>query len=356
MKMRWWFTLAGLVLTLSFALLLSVRGGLFRSFRPHFAGTCRPVQGMPGAEDITFHPNLGYAYVSSDDRRATMDKAPVQGGVFRFDPEHGEPVLLSASFKAPFHPHGISLFVDASGKQTLFVINHPRLGEARIEKFELGPDGLLHHLRTDRDPLLISINDLVAVDAERFYVTNDHRHPFGPRQMLEDVLQALFGSHFSQGAVVYFDGKRFRPVVHDTAYANGINRSPDGKTIYLAQVLAHTVSAFARDERSGALTLRKVVPLASGPDNIEVDERGELWVGAHPAALKFLAHAMDGSGRTPAPSQVLHVRLAGSPPSVEEVYLSQDGPVSAVATAAVRGRHMLLGPVFDRELLHCHLP
>jgi arylesterase/paraoxonase len=356
MKKRWWLLLASLGLTLALTSYLCVRGGLFRSFSPHFAGQCIAIGGMPGAEDITFHPSLGYAYVSSDDRRATMAKRPVQGAIYRFDPNSGERLRLTAAFKRPFHPHGISLFVDATGKQTLYVINHPKLGEALIEKFELGADGLLHHQRTFRDPTLVSINDLVAVDADRFYVTNDHHHPFGPRQLLEDVLQSLFGRSFSEGVVVYFDGERFREVVTGTAYANGINRSADGKTIYLAQVLAHSLSVYARDERSGALQLRKELPLHTGPDNIEVDERGELWIGAHPASLQFVAHALDGSGKTPAPSQVLHVKLSAGAARVEEVYLSQDGPLSAVATAAVHGRRMLLGPVFDAQLLSCRLP
>jgi arylesterase/paraoxonase len=353
---RWWLLLASLGFTLALTSYLTIRGGLFRSFTPHFAGQCVPVAGMPGAEDITFHPSLGYAYVSSDDRRASMAKRPVQGAIYRFDPESGQQLRLTGTFKAPFHPHGISLFVDPSGKQTLFVINHAKLGAALIEKFELGADGLLHHLRTFRDPTLVSINDLVAVDADRFYVSNDHHHPFGPRQLLEDVLQSLFGQSFSEGTVVYFDGERFREVVQDTAYANGINRSADGKTIYLAQVLAHSLSLYARDEASGELRLRKVLPLGTGPDNIEVDERGELWIGAHPASLKFLAHVLDKSGGTPAPSQVLRVKLGADGPRVEEVYLSQDGPLSAVATAAVHGKRMLLGPVFDAQLLSCRLP
>lgn len=354
MKKRWWLLLAPLVFGFAVASYLAVRGGLFRTFTPHFAGQCTPVTGMPGAEDITFHPSLGYAYVSSDDRRASMAKRPVQGAIYRFDPESGEKVRLTADFKRPFHPHGISLFVDASGKQTLYVVNHPKLGEAVIEKFELGGDGLLHHQRSFRDPALVSINDLVAIDAERFYVTNDHHHPFGPRQLLEDVLQTLFGRSFSEGTVVYFDGERFREVVRGTAYANGINRSADGKTIYLAQVLAQSLSIYARDERSGDLELRKELPLHSGPDNIEVDERGELWIGAHPASLQFMAHAMDRSGKTPAPSQVLRVKL-GAAPRVDEVYLSQDGSLSGAATAAVHGKRMLLGPVFDPQLLNCRL-
>jgi hypothetical protein len=36
-------------------------GGVFRAIAPHFAGRCRPVQGIPGPEDITIHPRTRVA-------------------------------------------------------------------------------------------------------------------------------------------------------------------------------------------------------------------------------------------------------------------------------------------------------
>lgn len=357
MKKRWWFLGASLLLTaLIFVKILSAAGQL-KGLSPHFAGKCTEITGMPGAEDITFHPTLGYAYVSSDDRRATLAKKPVQGGIYRYDPRtQALPVLLTSAFKATFHPHGISLFVDAQGKQTLYAINHPQLGVAQIEKFELAEDGLLVHKKTLRGPKLVSINDLVAVDAERFYVTNDHAAPFGARQLIEDLAQLTLGKSAGRGTVVYFDGRVFRDVLHGMAYANGINASRDGKTVYVAQAIGKSVSLYARNASSGALNLRKVLPLDTAPDNIELDERGDLYIGAHPRSLDFLAHALDGSGATRTPSQVLRVKLGDPAYPIDEVYLSEGAPLSAVASAAVHGKLMLLGPVFDAQLLRCELP
>jgi len=34
--------------------------------------------------------------------------------------------------------------------------------------------------------------------------------------------------------VLYYDGKRFRKVAKKLAYANGINTSPDSRTVYVA--------------------------------------------------------------------------------------------------------------------------
>jgi arylesterase/paraoxonase len=357
MKRRWWFAIAALFVLALLWLRILFTAGELATLAPHFAGTCSAVHGMPGAEDISFHPTLGYAYVSSDDRRAGMAGQPVQGGIYRYDPSGEQaPVLLTPALPAPFHPHGISLYVDAQGKQTLYVINHPRMGEGQIERFTLAESGLLVRDKTLRDPLLVSPNDLVAIDEERFYVTNDHSRPFGVGQFFEDLAQLIFGPAVARGSVLYFDGKRFHEAVAHTAYANGINRSEDNKTIYLAQALAKTISVYAREPRTGKLALRKVVSLDTAPDNLELDGKGYLYVGAHPKSLAFLAHAVDGSGAKRAPAQVLRMRVDDGSYATEEVYLSEGSPLSAVATAAVHEGRMLLGPVFDREFLSCRIP
>lgn len=325
--------------------------GQFKHLEPHFAGRCTPVSGAPGAEDITFHPTLGYAYVSSDDRRATQAGHPVQGGLYRYDPASGAPpVLLTGTFKEPFHPHGIGLFVAPDGTQTLYVVNHAAPGQNHIERFEVGADGLLVHRQTVRDAALVSPNDVTPVDAERFYVTNDHHYPPGTMQVLEDYLQLAMGN------VLYFDGKGFKEVVRGTAYANGINHSADGRTVYLAQVLGQSLTVYTRDVDSGALTERLKFPLGSGPDNIEVDARGDLWVGSHPKLLDFTAHAKDVTGKTRAPAQVFRLKASGDTLEKEEVFLDDGRQTAGTATAAVSGKWMLLGPVFDKDFLRCELP
>ncbi|MBZ4416130.1 SMP-30/gluconolactonase/LRE family protein [Myxococcus sp. RHSTA-1-4] len=340
-----------IVVLAGFVLKTLADAGQFKQLAPHFAGRCTPVPGMPGAEDITFHPTLGHAYVSSDDRRATQTGRPVAGGIYRYDPTgSAPPVLLTSAFSRDFHPHGLSLFVAPDGTETLYVINHTETGTNQIERFEVGADGMLVHRRTLRDAALVSPNDLVAVDAERFYVTNDHGSPPGTGQAMEDYLQ------LARGNVLYFDGERFREVIRGTAYANGINRSADGLTVYLAQSVGRSLSVYTRDVASGALTERRKLPLDTGPDNIELDARGHLWVGSHPKLLGFAAHAQDVSGKTHAPAQVLRLKPSGDSLEVEEVFLDDGKQISGVAVAAVSGNRMLLGPVFDKDLLSCEVP
>ncbi|MFP2925469.1 SMP-30/gluconolactonase/LRE family protein [Pyxidicoccus sp. 3LG] len=340
-----------LVVLAGFVLKTLASAGQFKQLVPHFAGRCTPVPGMPGAEDITFHPTLGYAYVSSDDRRATQAGRPVPGGIYRYDPtSSAPPVLLTGSFSRDFHPHGLSLFVAPDGRQTLYVINHSETGVHQIERFDVGADGMLIHRQTLKDAALVSPNDLVAVDAERFYVTNDHGYPRGAMQVVEEYLQLAVGN------VLYFDGQGFREVIRGTAYANGINRSEDGRTVYLAQVIGRTLTVYERDLASGALTERRTLELGTGPDNIEVDARGHLWIATHPKLLSFASHAKDVTGATRAPAQVLRLKPSGDSLEVEEVFLDDGRQTAGLAVAAVSGNRMLLGPVFEPTLLSCELP
>lgn len=325
--------------------------GQFKQLAPHFAGRCAPVSGMPGAEDITFHPTLGYAYISSDDRRAAQAGRPVQGGIYRYDPASAAPpVLLTGAFPGAFHPHGLGLFVAPDGTQTLYVVNHAAPGQHHVERFEAGADGMLVHRQTLKDSALVSPNDVVAVDAERFYVTNDHRFPPGPLQLMEDYLQLALGN------VLYFDGRGFREVVRGTAYANGINRSADGQAVYVAQSVGRSLTVYTRDADSGALTEQRTIPLETGPDNIEVDAQGHLWLGAHPKLLGFAAHAKDASGATRAPAQVLRLKPSADTLEAEEVFLDDGRQTAGTAVAAVSGKWLLLGPVFEKDLLRCELP
>ena len=67
------------------------------------------------------------------------------------------------------------------------------------------------------------INDLVVIEEDQFYVTNDYvwRHRF--LRILE------YFSFLPIGNVVYYDGQKGRKVASNLRRANGINVSPDKK-------------------------------------------------------------------------------------------------------------------------------
>ena len=158
----------------------------------------------------------------------------------------------------------------------------------------------------------------------------------------------------ARSLVVYYDGHDFRIVAEGLAYSNGINLSPDGRTVYVAATVGQEVCVYDRDKGTGDLTLRYTIDLGTGPDNIEVDESGNLWIGCHPKLLTFVKYSKDPEELSP--SQVLKVTVQ-KPDSytVDEIYLNKGEPLSGSSVAAVYKNIMLIGSVFDTLFLLCKL-
>ena len=325
-------------------------GGVFRRITPHFDGTCRLIDGPVGPEDITINQRTGRAYISASDRRASMAQAPVPGAIWSYDltDDAASPVNLTPDAGIEFQPHGISLWVEPDGGETLFIISHPAPASgwpANLVEIADVRDGRLQHRATLTDPRMIMPNDLVAVGIDRFYVTNTHAHPPGFRQTIETYFQL-------RGASVLFYGPAgFRVAADDLVFPNGINVSGDGRTIYVATVTQQRVLVFDRDPRTDALALRDQIPIGSGGDNIEIDADGNLWIGAHPKLLAVTRYATHPS--SPAPAQVL--RIPAGTQRVEEVYLSDGEPLAAASVGAHYRNRLLIGQIFGRGFLDCEM-
>ena len=206
-------------------------------------------------------------------------------------------------------------------------------------------DGRLAHRETIRDELLRSPNDILAVGSRKFYVTNDHRHPGGWKRTAEDFLR------LADSDVVFFDGTGFRVVAEGIVYPNGITMDPDGRTVFVASTTGHSILSYQRDPVSGALLFRERFAVGTGVDNLEMDRDGTLWIGAHPKMLAFLKNARDPE--SPSPSQVLS--LEPSSGVFQEIFSSRGDDLSTSSVAAVYGKWMLIGSVFDEHLLLCEM-
>jgi arylesterase/paraoxonase len=259
--------------------------------------------------------------------------------------EHPAVVNLTPNADARFQPHGISLWAGQDGRDALFVVNHPlvdgRPAPHNVELFDVTAEGLIHRA-TLTDPLLVQPNDIVAVALDRFYVTNTHHYPAGRMQTIETYLQ------LSGAQVLFYGPGGFRPAITGLVLPNGINVSPDGRTLYVASTTGLEVRVYDRDPATETVRFRQAIPTRSGVDNIEIDEHGNLWIGAHPKLLKIEAHAKDPSDLSP--SQVLRVTPDGK---VDEVFLDDGTQMSTSSVAAVRGRRLLIGNVFDDGFLDC---
>jgi arylesterase/paraoxonase len=333
------------VLVAAWGLRLYWFAGEFKKLVPHFDGDCTTVVGAVGAEDIAIHRGTGVAFVSSVDRRAWMAGRPARGAIFLYvlaDPGRGLR-NLTPDASPDFFPHGISLHVGADGRTTLLVVNHAG-GKNTIEVYRWNGESLTHE-KTIADPMMVSPNDVHAIDHERFFVTNDHANPPGFARTIEEYLQREISN------VLYYDGQHFHEAAGGIGLPNGVNASPDGKTLYVASTITGSIRLFDLDAANGTLTPKGRIEIGSGVDNIDVDADGRLWVAAHPKLLTFVKHVSDPN--VLAPSQVFRVDPATK--RVDEVFLDLGTRLSGSSVGAFHGGRLLIGPVFDTKFLDCRL-
>jgi arylesterase/paraoxonase len=300
----------------------------------------------------------GFAFVSATDRRVLMaggaDSAASRGGIYLIDlnapSEEWTLVPVTPASPESFRPHGLGLHIDEEdeedeeGRRSLFVVNHPAGGPDEVVILDVDEQGRLSHRRTVSDPLMVNLNDVQPVGADRFYATNDHAT--APSKALQDFLM------LDRTTLVYFDGSRMQIAAEGLTYANGVNVSSDGSEIYVAETLDHALRIYSREIESGVLELTEVVELGTSADNIDVLENGDLLIGAHPKILEFAEHAQDPDVLSP--SQVIRLtRNEAGDWSVQTLYLNKGDDISGVAVAAGFRDVMLLGPVFQPRVMVC---
>lgn len=333
---------------------LMANAGQFRSIEAAGNVACTPVGGVVGAEDIVADVARQQAFVSVDDRRATMAGAPVRGRIALLDLTRTPPVPRDVTPPVPgaFHPHGISLWTDpATGARSLFVVNHmeggvPTAGMTRVEIFGIAEDGSLDHRGGVIGGEMNSPNDVLAVGPNSFYFSNDHGSETYLGFMLESFLM------LPRANVVYYDGKEFRRVADGIAFANGLGLSPDGRLLHVAETTGFAVRTYHRDPDSGRLDLAWTTSAPNGVDNIDMMPDGSMLIAGHPHLLDFLAHTADAAELSP--SEVIRV-VPGEGSSAVETLLTDPGELisgASVAAHAGPGR-FLVGSVFEEKLLDC---
>ncbi len=318
--------------------------GVFARLEPKLVDQCRRVEVFPGTEDVTIDTAGGVAFISADDRRATIAGAPVQGGIYALRLDGSDRVTkVSPDSFGEFHPHGISLWRGADGRKRLFAINHTLRDGDKVEIFDVGFGGALLHVDTIAFPEMSSPNDIVGVGPRSFYVTNDRGFESGLMATLEAYLALPFSS------LAYFDGQSGMIAARGLTYANGVNISADEKSVYVAELLRRRISVFDREADTGRLKKTRSVAVDTNPDNIEIAPDGALWVGAHPKIFDFLNHAKDAAAI--APSHVIRVNPETG--LVETMMIDTGGVINGSSVAAVADDILVVGAVFDGHVMVC---
>ncbi len=317
--------------------------GYFRSVDNAFTGSMVKKVKLPGVEDMQIAYEAGFMLLSSDDRASRRDGTPKQGHLYYIDltKPRFAPIPLTTDLKIPFYPHGISMVRTAEQAYKVFAVNHVG-DEHSIEVFDLHGDRLTH-IRTLEDASMISPNDIVALDGERFYFTNDHGYTKGLGKLGEEYLG------WAASNVVYYDGQGYREVADGIAYANGINLDPERNLLFVASPRDFLVKVYEVTV-NGDLDFSEDVACGTGVDNIEFAPDGKLWIGCHPSLLAFTAYA---KGNKPiAPSEIITIDYKNKGDySIETIFMDDGKNMSAATVATVYKDFIFVGNVMDDHFL-----
>jgi arylesterase/paraoxonase len=316
--------------------------GYFRTIENKFNGDIAKQVELPGAEDITVSLTDSFAIISSTKRDVYPPTEVEVGGLYfmNLKSDSFKPIHLTSSFTKPFAPHGISM-IKTDSTYKVMAVNHI-LGKHSIEVFNL-KNSMLTFEKTLTDDSMIKPNDIVMVDSERFYFTNDHRYTQGLGMLAEDYLG------FALSNVIYFDGENYREVASGISYANGVNYDKKRNLLFVASPRKFLVKVYNILD-DGSLDFIENIDCGTGVDNIEFDTDGHLWIGSHPNLLKFASYAKGKEKHSP--SEIIKINYKGKNDySVETIYLEDGKTMSASTVAAPFGNLLLTGNVMDDSFL-----
>ena len=349
--MRWSFLAGGLALLLAAfagAALFTLQN--FNHFKPvesRFSGTCEPVTGVPGPEDIEVTPTRDRAFISSLDRRAGKYARGAILAVLVSDPLDSENWRDRTDGKpSRFRPLGVSYF-ESGDVRRLFVVNE---ATKSVDLFDVAPNGDLTFVESIAERRLISPNDVAAVGPRSFYVTNDLDADAG-----SILARFQFLSRAATGTVFYYDGVSMRVAADGLRYANGVALNQRRTRLYVAETSGQALKIFNRDAQNGALTLVAVKPLPAAPDNITVAWDGSIWIGAQPKPLSVPLAQRDPAFRSPS-LVIRYFDKEGVASPMSEVFSDAGDLISTASVAAISGGKLLIGALLDSKYLICDLP
>lgn len=322
----------------------------------------RPVVGV---ENMLIVPEARAAILSAYDRRAVAaaidedaESLPT-GGLYRLalDPRpKGQARVVRLAGPPVERPHGIALG-GAPGARSLHIIERryvreekawtlkPMLVEATLESDAAA-------LRDSRSqafpPDACAPNDLDWTPERGLFISNDHQRCEGLSRMMEDVLA------LRRGTLLRYAQGRFSQRREGLAYANGVAFDARHDDLLVAATRANAVHVLPLDtDRPEPASIR----LDAAPDSLSFDEKGALYVAAHPSLFSYAAFRAGWFGREHAPSRVY--RIDRETDGIARVSLIFDDPEGALLSGATgvaaTGDLLLISGGYDDHILLCDL-
>ncbi|TGN17076.1 arylesterase [Leptospira idonii] len=315
---------------------------------------CLKIEGTPGPEDIELAvlDKKPFLIVSSHNRRNMESIGTLFSVDLSTDAKSAKVIPLQANYPANFRPHGIS-YAKVGGKDTLAVISHTlrETNPHTLEIFERDKKGSWVHTKTLEDESLTSPNDLFLTESGEIFVSNDAGSGGNFRRYWDVLIRS------ARSDISYYNGKKFKSLNEPVLLGNGIlvRKENGSERLYRSVFADDALSVYEIKRESDGhpnLKLLKKIPLASGPDNIIQDEKGDLWVAAHKSTYLFLRHA--SNAKNISPTQVF--RIDGKTNDVYEIYADNGEEISAGSTGLPFNGRLYISQVFEDFLLSCSKP
>jgi len=157
--------------------------------------------------------------------------------------------------------HANGMMFDASGNLIACADEHNQL-------WSIAPDKTVTVLITNYDDKYLNgPNDVWVAPNGAMYITD----PFYLRKWWDHTTMAL-----PNQPVFYLspDRKKLFPVAEDLVKPNGITGTPDGKTLYVADIRGDRTWRY--DIQPDGTLANKTLAVAKGSDGMTIDERGDL--------------------------------------------------------------------------------
>jgi len=274
------------------------------------------VPALAACEKIVLHEPNGVLYLacSSPASRAHWTPAVTQLNasgpdadyLATYDPQTGVVARLEPTFPG-IQVHGMDVVPSASNPAELFIyaVNHRKPADpesapvsgadSTIEIFKTTVGSTsLKHLRTVRDPVILTPNDVVgSPDGESFFFTNDHD------SKTSKMMRILSLVGWGYGSVGYCDVKLgCKYVARNLVAANGIVRATNNDTFYVANSATGDITVLER-QSDNALLKTHTIPTDRGLDNLSMDTDGVVWAAGFPNLIAMGAHIADPSKLSP---------------------------------------------------------
>ena len=231
------------------------------------AGAAEPSTAQPAAKQGLIAPGAKLQKLAGDFAFTEGPAADAQGNVFFTDQPNDRILRWSTGGK-------LSTFLQPSGRSNGLCFdaqgNLWACADLRNELWRIDPQGKVTVVVRDyQGKLLNGPNDLwIAPDGSVYFTDPFYKRPYWNRGPMEQPCQGVYR--------LAADHKTLHRVADDTKQPNGIIGTPDGKTLYVAD-LGDRKTYVYRIESSGILTDRRLF-CDMGSDGMTLDCQGNVYL------------------------------------------------------------------------------